>query len=222
MHLIISLDGNIGAGKTTLLEMIRRELPEIVIIDEPVDQWTEIKDDKGTLLEHFYQDTTRWAYTFQTGAILTRFKRMKEMISQYTTPKVMIMERSILTDKCIFAEMLHDSGEMTDMEWFLYNEFYSLFYPMYPISGILYVSTNPEISKERIKQRDRKGEETISAEYLEALDKQHQKWITHTSLPVLTISTEKEISKNIEAIKEFIIGLHYQDDQESETYLNKA
>jgi deoxyadenosine/deoxycytidine kinase len=147
---------------------------------------------------------------------------MKEMISQYTTPKVMIMERSILTDKCIFAEMLHDSGEMTDMEWFLYNEFYSLFYPMYPISGILYVSTNPEISKERIKQRDRKGEETISAEYLEALDKQHQKWITHTSLPVLTISTEKELSKNIEAIKEFIINLHYSDDWESETYPNKA
>ena len=44
-HIIISLDGNIGAGKSTLLAEIRKQLPEINIVDEPVDQWTYLLDE---------------------------------------------------------------------------------------------------------------------------------------------------------------------------------
>jgi deoxyadenosine/deoxycytidine kinase len=62
--IIISLDGNIGAGKSTLLAEIRNKLHDVHIVDEPVGQWTALKNAEGkNLLELFYEDKRRWAYT---------------------------------------------------------------------------------------------------------------------------------------------------------------
>ena len=67
--IIISLDGNIGSGKSTLVNIIKRFRPEYCMLDEPVNEWNEIKDKDGVnLLENFYKDQQRWAYTFQNFA----------------------------------------------------------------------------------------------------------------------------------------------------------
>ena len=204
MPIIISLDGNIGAGKTTLLAEIRNKI-NVHVVDEPVAQWTALKNAEGTnLLELFYQDKKRWAYTFQNCAILTRLKNIKEAVK--AGHKIIITERSILTDKHVFAEMLRCAGDMDPLEWELYESWFDIFGKEYPVSGIIYVSTNANISKERIQIRNRIGEENINIEYLEALDIQHKKWIENTNIPVLTLSTEigVPVEKNIEEIKLFI------------------
>jgi deoxyadenosine/deoxycytidine kinase len=204
MPIIISLDGNIGAGKTTLLAEIRNKI-DVHVVDEPVAQWTELKNIEGTnLLELFYQDKKRWAYTFQNCAILTRLKNIKDAVE--SGHKIIITERSILTDKHVFAEMLHDAGDMDQIEWELYESWFNIFGKEYPVNGIIYISTNANISKERIHIRNRIGEENIHIEYLEALDIQHKKWIENTNIPVLTLSTEigVPVEKNIEEIKLFI------------------
>ena len=203
MPIIISLDGNIGSGKTTLLGEIRDKV-NVHVVDEPVAQWTALKNAEGTnLLELFYQDKKRWAYTFQNCAILTRLKNIKDAVE--AGHKIIITERSILTDKYVFAEMLRDAGDMDPLEWELYESWFDIFGKEYPVSGIIYVSTNANISKERIQIRNRIGEENINIEYLEALDIQHKKWIENTNIPVLTLSTEGvTVEKNIEEIKLFI------------------
>ena len=203
MPIIISLDGNIGAGKTTLLAEIRNKV-NVHVVDEPVAQWTALKNAEGTnLLELFYQDKKRWAYTFQNCAILTRLKNIKDAVE--AGHKIIITERSILTDKYVFAEMLRDAGDMDPLEWELYESWFDIFGKEYPVNGIIYVSTNAYISKERIQIRNRIGEENINIEYLEALDIQHKKWIENTNIPVLTLSTEGvTVEKNIEEIKLFI------------------
>jgi deoxyadenosine/deoxycytidine kinase len=204
MPIIISLDGNIGAGKTTLLAEIRNKI-NVHVVDEPVAQWTALKNAEGTnLLELFYQDKKRWAYTFQNCAILTRLKNIKDAVE--SGHKIIITERSILTDKYVFAEMLHDAGDMDQIEWELYESWFNIFGKEYPVNGIIYISTNANISKERIHIRNRIGEENIHIEYLEALDIQHKKWIENTNIPVLTLSTEigVPVEKNIEEIKLFI------------------
>jgi deoxyadenosine/deoxycytidine kinase len=174
------------------------------VVDEPVAQWTALKNAEGTnLLELFYQDKKRWAYTFQNCAILTRLKNIKEAVK--AGHKIIITERSILTDKHVFAEMLRDAGDMDPLEWELYESWFDIFGKEYPVNGIIYVSTNANISKERIQIRNRIGEENINIEYLEALDIQHKKWIENTNIPVLTLSTEGvTVEKNIEEIKLFI------------------
>lgn len=213
-HIIISLDGNIGAGKSTLLAEIRKRLHDIHIVDEPVGAWTALKNAEGkNLLELFYEDKRRWAYTFQNCAILTRLKNIQEAVENLDTtmkgPQVIITERSVLTDKHVFAEMLRDSGDIDPMEWELYESWFNIFGKKHPVRGIIYVSTSSTTSNDRIKIRNRQGEENIGLDYLDALDNQHKKWIDNTNIPVLTLSTEPGISveKNIEEIKEFIIKL---------------
>jgi len=210
-HIIISLDGNIGAGKSTLLAEIRNKLHDVHIVDEPVGQWTALKNAEGkNLLELFYEDKKRWAYTFQNCAILTRLKNIQDAVenldSTMKEPQVIITERSVLTDKHVFAEMLRDGGDIDPLEWELYESWFNIFGKKYPVRGIIYVSTNSTTSKERIKIRNRHGEGNIGIDYLDALDNQHKKWVESTNIPVLTLSTEVGVSveKNIEEIKLFI------------------
>jgi deoxyadenosine/deoxycytidine kinase len=209
--IIISLDGNIGAGKSTLLAEIRNRLHDLHIVDEPVGQWTALKNAEGkNLLELFYEDKKRWAYTFQNCAILTRLKNIQDAVENLDStlkgPQVIITERSVLTDKHVFAEMLYEAGDIDPLEWELYESWFNIFGKKYPVSGIIYVSTSSSTSKERIGIRNRQGEENIGLDYLDALDVQHKKWIENTNIPVLTLSTEVgvPVEKNIQEIVEFI------------------
>jgi deoxyadenosine/deoxycytidine kinase len=210
-HIIISLDGNIGAGKSTLLTEIRNRFHDVHIVDEPVGQWTALKNAEGkNLLELFYEDKKRWSYTFQNCAILTRLKNIQDAVENLDStmkgPQIIITERSVLTDKHVFAEMLYDSGDIDPLEWELYESWFNIFGKKHPVKAIIYVSTSSSTSKERINIRNRQGEDRIGLDYLDALDRQHKKWIENTNIPVLTLSTEigVPVEENIEKIKEFI------------------
>jgi deoxyadenosine/deoxycytidine kinase len=141
---------------------------------------------------------------------MTRIKNSRDAIMHThlmgDINQVIITERSILTDKYVFAEMLRDSGDMNQIEWELYDSWFSTFNESNKVSGIIYISTSSATSKERIEIRNRPGEENISMEYLEALDEQHKKWVSSTDLPVLTISTEpgSSVDITIKKIRDFI------------------
>ena len=210
-HIIISLDGNIGAGKSTLLAEIRNRLHDVHIVDEPVGQWTALKSAEGkNLLELFYEDKKRWSYTFQNCAILTRLKNIQDAVENLDStmkgPQVIITERSVLTDKHVFAEMLYDAGDIDPLEWELYESWFNIFGKKHPVKAIIYVSTSSGTSKERIQIRNRQGEDRIGLDYLDALDKQHKKWIENTNSPVLTLSTEigVPVEENINKIIKFV------------------
>jgi deoxyadenosine/deoxycytidine kinase len=209
-HIIISLDGSIGAGKSKMLESIREQIPEINIVAEPVDQWTYLANENGqNMLELFYEDKKRWGYTFQTCALLTRQKNMQAMINQLSGSQIILTERSILTDKHIFAEMLHRTGDLSLIEWDLYNMLFDTISQQQSVHAIIYLSTGSVTCRERIGIRGRPEEETISLNYLDELHKQHQTWMENPGVPVLTLSTEQDssVDKNIQLIKEFIATL---------------
>ena len=217
-HIIISLDGNIGAGKSTLLAEIRKQFDDIHYVDEPVNQWTELKNESGkNLLELFYDDKKRWSYTFQNCAILTRLINIQQTIdkisAKYSSPQIILTERSILTDKYVFAEMLRESGDIDGLEWDLYNKWFDTFGSKLPTKAIINLSTSPETSYKRIHIRNRSGEELISLDYLKALDKQHQKWMDNTKLPTLILSTEDDIpvEENLKKVRAFIDKLRKID-----------
>jgi len=205
---IVSLDGNIGAGKTTLLSAIRDRFPDVLIVPEPVDTWTSLKDESGkNLLELFYEDKKRWAYTFQNAAILSRLRLLQEAVASAKPGQIILTERSVLTDKFVFAEMLRSSNDMNVLEGSLYNMWYNTFATMLPMAGILYVTTNVQVAAQRILKRGRQGEESIPLEYLQALDRQHNAWISTTVLPVLKISTEAPLTTTLDSIQTFFTNL---------------
>lgn len=194
--ILITLDGNIGAGKSTLLEAIGRDLNDAVtVIQEPVGMWMNLKNAEGiSLLELFYRDIPRWAYTFQNCAILTRLLETQKIINAYRngeikTP-VIITERSVLTDRHVFAQMLKSQGKMDDLEWQLYMKWFDAFAAEMPYKGIIHLTTSATTSKDRIAIRQRAGEGGIPMEYLNDLDAAHHAWMDSADLPVLQISSE--------------------------------
>lgn len=194
--ILITLDGNIGAGKSTLLEAIGRDLADIVtVIQEPVGMWMNLKNAEGkSLLELFYSDIPRWAYTFQNCAILTRLLETQKILKAYAageikTP-VIITERSVLTDRHVFAQMLKSQQKMDDLEWQLYMKWFDAFAAEMPYKGIIHLTTSATTSKDRIAIRQRAGEEGIPIEYLNDLDAAHHSWMETADLPVLQISSE--------------------------------
>jgi len=210
--IVISLDGNIGAGKSTLLETLRVAMPEVEVVLEPVGLWSSLKDADGkSLLELFYEDKRRWAYTFQNFALLTRAKALSEAMSR-TKKTVIITERSPLTDRYVFAEMLRDSGDLTELEWTLYLRWYDSFTKNIPVTGIIYLGTSVLRSADYIVRRGRAGEESMSLEYLKALDLQHRLWLDTTELPVLRVNVEEGGEPPLAEIREFIGSLHEHRD----------
>jgi deoxyadenosine/deoxycytidine kinase len=210
--IVISLDGNIGAGKSTLLEALRTAMPDVEVVLEPVGLWSSLKDADGkSLLELFYEDKRRWAYTFQNFALLTRARALADAMS-HTKKTVIITERSPLTDRYVFAEMLRDSGDLTELEWTLYLRWYDSFTKNIPIGGIIYLGTSVLRSADYIVRRGRAGEESMSLDYLKALDLQHRIWLDATDLPVLRINVAEGGTAPLVAIQEFIGSLHEHRD----------
>ena len=211
--IIISVDGQIGGGKSYLLEHLRTVMPDVEVVLEPVGEWMRLKDATGkSLLELFYEDKKRWAYTFQNCAILTRLRTILAAMKT-TTKRVILTERSVLTDRYVFAEMLREDGTLDPLEWELYETWFNTFAADLPIKGVVYLTTGVGTSAQRIITRGRAGEEHIPLDYLAALDAQHHRWLDRAErddgLSVLRISTEPGVSleENVAAVRAFVDGL---------------
>ncbi len=114
------IEGNIGAGKSTFVSLIKKEL-DVHVVYEPHDQWQMVGGTEN-LLEKFYTDTSRWAYTFQTYAFVSRVRAQELHRKQYPyMPQV--LERSVYSDRYCFAKNCFELGYMNVLEWKLYQEF---------------------------------------------------------------------------------------------------
>jgi deoxyadenosine/deoxycytidine kinase len=196
----ISLEGNVGSGKTTLLAAVKTTYPSYRIIEEPVDLWMSLKTESGeSLLELFYKDKQRWSYTFQYSAFFTRYISSLKAIQAAradpsTTPIILLTERSILTDKHVFASMLKDQGFMNKLEWDLYNIWFDNFAKDIQVDAIVYLETPPTICTDRIKVRARSGEDNIPLDYLTDLQTYHDQWLgSKLSIPVLRMSNKDSV-----------------------------
>ena len=194
--IILALEGNIGAGKTTLLRYIRQNYPKIVLIDEPVDTWETMKTPDGkNILQHFYGDMERWAYTFQNTALLTRIENIQRAVDKHPEEgTVFLMERSYLTDRYVFAKILHEDKKMNDMELDIYLRWYDHFTAKYPIESILWLDTDVDTCVERIHKRNRPGEENIQRDYLQRLDDAHKQWLESPAYEQKVVKLSKDLT----------------------------
>jgi deoxyadenosine/deoxycytidine kinase len=217
----LSIEGNIGSGKSTLLENLRTHYennPNVIFLKEPVDEWATIQDENGvTMLEKFYKDQTKYSFAFQMMAYISRLNNLKktvEMIRQTQsssnkTKKIIITERSLYTDKMVFAQMLYDSGKMESIEFQVYLKWFDSFIEEFPVSKIIYVKTNPEICHFRITKRSREGESIIPLEYLDNCDVYHEKMLSTTSIckSQLVLDGNTNIYDNQSELKNWILKI---------------
>ena len=173
---IVSIEGNIGSGKSTLLENLRNYYANnvnVIFLKEPVDDWAKIKDENGiTMLEKFYADQEKYSFPFQMMAYISRLKVLRDALkyikSLNTSDKnfVIITERSLYTDKMVFAKMLYDACKIEYINYQIYLNWFDTFSEEFPVHKVVYVKTNPENCHNRILKRLRDGESNIPLEYL--------------------------------------------------------
>lgn len=193
---IYSVDGNIGSGKSTLVEMLKtrfKDDPKYYFLEEPVHIWETIKDSSGkTILSKFYEDQKKYSFSFQMMAYISRISILKRAIKD-NPGKIFISERSVLTDRNIFAQMLYDAGKIEDVEIQIYQKWFDEFVEEMPITGIIYVKTLPETAHTRVLKRARSGE-TIPLSYLKQCHEYHEKWLdTFDNKLVLDADDNKEM-----------------------------
>ena len=205
---IISIEGNIGAGKTTFMNKLEKSNTDssIVFVREPVDIWEKYKNRHGeTLIKKYYENPQQYSFVFQFVALTTRLKLLKETIEKNKQAKLFICERSLETDKEIFAKMLHDDGFIDDIMYRVYGEhFNDNVINELKSSGIIYINTPTVTSFNRILQRNRTGEEKITLSYLHRCDIFHNLWFNKCKIPILKINSEFNQGK------EFMIHRFFQ------------
>ena len=193
--MIISIEGNIGSGKSTILSLLKDKYsdnPNIIFVDEPVSEWNNIKDNGKSILELFYSDKEKFSFTFQILAYITRLRKLLEVLKD-SEDKVIVCERSIYTDKNVFAKMLHQQKYISDMEWKTYNYWFDTFKEQTDLNYIVYVKTKPEICLNRIKKRNRTGESDIPLEYLLHCDELHSEWLEKTEKNVIFFNGNQDL-----------------------------
>jgi len=198
---IITIEGNIGVGKSTFVDIIKKYISNSEIVGEPVEMWKQMKDSDGTnILQKFYQDIPRWAYSFQNLACITRMTKIEDTI-QNSNAQFIFLDRSLGTDKNVFEKMLYDSGKISEIEHQMYNlwcEFYYKYIRPEFENIIIYLRCQPEIALERIKKRGRIEEKDITLEYLSDLHKYHENWlISNPNLNVIIIDCNKDFENDI-------------------------
>ena len=187
---VISIDGNIGAGKTTLFRELQSRFSNrknFVFLDEPVSTWQTICDENGvSLLELFYKDSNCWSFSFQMAAYISRLALLKEA-HERTPNAVIITERSLNTDRQVFAKMLYDQGKINKVDYQIYLKWFDTFVKDFPVRKMIYVKTDPKNCYSRIKVRAREGESVIPLDYLKSCHSYHEEMVNNNNCEELVV-----------------------------------
>jgi deoxyadenosine/deoxycytidine kinase len=202
----IIVEGNIGSGKSTFLKIIKEQL-NLHVVYEPLHKWKNVGGGGENILEKFYVDTKRWAYTFQTYAFVTRVLEQEEHARKYPSP-LHIVERSVFSDRYCFAKNGFELGVMSLLEWQLYQEWFSWLVTQYVPrpDGFIYLRTEPTTCYERIAKRARYEEVSVTLDYLQQLHEKHEDWLIAKNsidpilqdVPVLVLPCDEEFELDLE------------------------
>lgn len=206
--MLISIEGNIGSGKSTLLNFLKNIDNQFIFVDEPVSEWTSITDSNGNnALQLFYENQKENSFWFQIMAYITRLRNLLNVLENHSD-KIIICERSIYTDKYVFAQMLYDMGYIKDIEWQTYLYWFDTFKNKTNLDLIIYVNTNPEECFNRINIRNRNEEkDKIPLEYLQECHKKHIDWIKNSETKIITIDGHQ----SIDTIKGIIKNMDFKN-----------
>ena len=166
MHIAIA--GNIGSGKSTLTRVLSKHFGWKPHFEEV---------DNNPYLESFYEDMKRWSFNLQIYFLNSRFRQVMEIRKSGDN---IIQDRTIYEDAYIFAANLYDMGLMETRDYENYQALFELMSSFLQAPDLLiYLRASVPTLVRQIQKRNRDYEQSIRLDYLKALNKRYENWISN-------------------------------------------
>lgn len=156
MAFIVCIDGNIAAGKTTVLQEIEKKGYPVYYEPFQDNPWLPL----------YYQDPKKYSLNTQIWFLSERYRQYKN--ADFSTRKIVFVERSMYTDRFIFVELIRRMGNLNYIEIETYKHHFEIYKNPLPELTIV-LDTPPTECKERMKERGRGMEEGVPLDYLRDL-----------------------------------------------------
>lgn len=180
----VCVEGNIGCGKSTALDHVALLRPDLAVFPEPVEEW-------GDLLGRFYADPAQWALAFSLKVLLS-----------FGPPGAhdgaCVVERSPVSCRHVFSQLLFNDGKMTQAEWDLFKDYCDVLGWLPDV--IVYVQTPADECYNRMVRRGREAEASVELQYLKRLEFQYETMLRYADVPVVRVDgtgTPEDVARAI-------------------------
>jgi thymidylate kinase len=143
-------------------------LEGVVFVAEPVDEWMQ-----SGLLQAMYSGALNTS-TFQHMVLMSLAADLGRVIL-LQQPSLIITERSPVSNYYVFAKE-NLSGVELDAYKFVWDRFMGVSPPGLE-SHYVYLDADANTLDARMRDRNRPSEDTVSKEYMQALEKRHKAWL---------------------------------------------
>jgi deoxyadenosine/deoxycytidine kinase len=174
---VIAVEGNIGVGKTSLARMLARHLGAR-LVEERVED--------NPFLDRFYEDMGSYCFQTQLVFLMNRYKQQITLTQKELFDELTVIDYLFARDK-IFAHV-----NLSDDELGLYNRIAKeLEAQVVRPDLVIYLQADSEVLYERIGNRGRQLERSISKDYLETLnDAFNHFFFNYSETPLLVVNTD--------------------------------
>lgn len=184
---VIVLAGMIGAGKSTYTTFISEEFKSEAFYEQVLE---------NPILEKFYADPQRWAFSLQIFFLNTRFRSIKQALVHRHN----VLDRSIYED-ALFTKINYEEGNMSEAEMILYTDLLENMMeelqdiPKKAPDLLIYLRGSLDTHLDRIKKRGRPFEQVEGnaglLDYYTKLHSRYDEWFNeYDKSPTLVIDID--------------------------------
>jgi deoxyadenosine/deoxycytidine kinase/nucleoside 2-deoxyribosyltransferase len=175
----VAVSGPIGVGKTSLIELLNRS-GNWTVLDEPIDENPYLNDVYSNLKDIGFRMNS-----YYLG------QRASQHMSVRNLTGPVLQERCMIEDAGVFFPAYRDAGAYDDNDLGTLLTLYGVLADAVPAPDlILYLWAPFGTTVDRIRSRDRRGEEDLDVRFLELVYERYEKWIPRIDeIPVVTLDT---------------------------------
>lgn len=184
MSFAIKILGNIATGKTTLARLLASELRISARLEHPLD---------NPFLPRTVADPSRWCFANQAW-----------FANEATMSEALRNERGVVFDHSIEEVIDIHTPVFHNLDWLDTTEvalLHSLWPRREPVELYIHLVASPETLIHRVVDRSRSGDRPPDAQYLDAVERSRSEFLLRTSVPVITIESDKNDFRGADDIR---------------------
>lgn len=189
--MFIGIVGCIGVGKSRLTKALVDHLHYRAFY-EPVKE--------NPYLDDFYADPKRYACIMQFFMLTQRFKQHLE-IQELSRHNINVVQDQIIYGDVLYATLTHQFGYMDDRDFANYSSHFDALRPLLKLpDAIIHLDVDVTTALQRIHERHRPSELSISREYLTALSKLFTDWTDSVASQTHVIRLDWSNYQNVDQV----------------------